>query len=327
MGRENRADRIEWLAVPILQQMTRLLPWNLLRTLDEVRQLPALRTQIDQFQAVYRSDARPTRRLDKGLSKIQQPRACEHVRDVVAAAPLEPDPCPHVVVEGLLPDEVYDELVAAIPPPVFFDHLEEDLKLPFEFAPRYHQEIWKAFQTHIVTGGLEPALGEKFRDGLDRLIREYWPDLRSMADGGIHLHRFNTRIMRRRSGYEIKPHRDPRWAFLTCILYLTRRDDTQTYGTQLCRLRREREAPSPSPFYADDSECEVVREIPGRPNTAVVFLNSTGMHRASIPPDAPPNTDRYIYQLQLGPERKVREALVDRLPAEHVPRWSTTRPN
>ena len=44
----------------------------------------------------------------------------------------------------------------------------------------------------------------------------------------------------------------------------------------------------------------MVREVPGRPNSAVVFLNSTGAHRASIPADAPPETDRYIYQVQFG---------------------------
>ena len=57
-----------------------------------------------------------------------------------------------------------------------------------------------------------------------------------------------------------------------------------------------------------------------RPNSAVVFLNSTGAHRASIPSDAPPETDQYIYQLQLGPEPAVRAALNARLPAEHARR-------
>ena len=36
--------------------------------------------------------------------------------------------------------------------------------------------------------------------------------------------------------------------------------------------------------------------------------------------DAPPETDRYIYQVQLGPECAVREALTARLPADHAQR-------
>ena len=61
--------------------------------------------------------------------------------------------------------------------------------------------------------------------------------------------------------------------------------------------------------------------MPGRPNSAVVFLNSTGAHRASIPADAPPETDRYIYQVRFGPEASVRDALIARLPAEKAQRW------
>ena len=61
--------------------------------------------------------------------------------------------------------------------------------------------------------------------------------------------------------------------------------------------------------------------MPGRPNSAVVFLNSSGAHRAAIPADAPPETDRYIYQVRFGPERSVRDALVARLPPETAQRW------
>ena len=36
--------------------------------------------------------------------------------------------------------------------------------------------------------------------------------------------------------------------------------------------------------------------------------------------DNPPETDRYIYQVQFGPERAVRDALTARLPADHAQR-------
>ena len=297
-----------------------------LATLPQVQaELATLRTRVDQVQAVYRGDAQPRGRLDDALKRIGHPAVRDHVRTVVAAAPLESDPCPHIVLDGLLPDQVYDELVAAIPPPLFFDHLAvdgQDLKVPFRFAPRDNREIWAAFLTQIVVGGLIPALSEKFGDGLDALVRTHWPSFDSMTDAGISLHLVSSRVMRRRPGYEIKPHRDPRWAFLTCIVYLTRRDDAQTYGTQLCRLQHERESPSHAPFWINETEVEEVREVAGRPNSAVVFLNSTGAHRASIPADAPPETDRYVYQLQLGPDRAVRDTLLEQLPEAHTHRWS-----
>ena len=335
-----------------LRRFSPLAPWKLLRTLDEVRELPALRTKVQrgleetkrlqkqirderkelavlstrvqQFEAVYKSDTRAARSTDRALKRIGDARVAAQLRAVVAAAPLESDPCPHIVLDDLFPDDAYDVLVAAIPPPMFFEHLSverQDLKVPLQFAPRHHREVWQAFHTHIVMNALVAALFEKFRTDLDVLARTSWPGLvDSMADAGLNLHPVMSRMMRRRPGYEIKPHRDPRWAFLTCILYLTKRDDPQLYGTQLCRLKQEQEATSHAPFWVPEDNVEVVREVPGRPNSAVVFLNSTGAHRASIPSDAPPETDRYIYQLQLGPEPAVRAALNKRLPAEHARR-------
>ena len=354
----------------LLRRLSPLAPWRLLQTLNEVREVPALRTQvqrglketkklkkqilterkeiqrelnaltrqikdertdlagiltrIEQSRAVYRSDIRSTRALDRALQRIGDARVPTHVRAVVAEAPTESDPCPYIVLDDLLPDAAYDALVAAIPPPLFFEHLpvtRQDLKVPFEFAPRYHREIWHAFQQNTVLEALIPALSDKFKDSLDRLVRTHWPGIvNSMADAGISLQPAAARVMRRRPGYEIKPHRDPHWTFLTCILYLTKRDDRQLYGTQLCRLQHEEEFPTHSPFWVPDEDIEVVREVPGRPNSAVVFLNSTGAHRASIPADAPPETDRYIYQVQLGAERAVRDALTARLPADHPQR-------
>ena len=336
-----------------LRRLSPLAPWKLLRTLDEVRELPALRTKVQkglketktlqkqirderkelavlstrvqQFEAVYKSDTGDVRSTDRALKRIGDARVAAQLRAVVAAAPLESDPCPHIVLDDLFPDDAYDVLVAAIPPPMFFEHLSverQDLKVPLQFAPRHHREVWQAFHTHIVMNALVAALFEKFRTDLDVLARTHWPGfVDSMADAGINLHPVMSRIMRRRPGYEIKPHRDPRWVFLTCILYLTQRDDPQVYGTQLCRLQQEEEeAPSHAPFWVREDNVEVVREVPGRPNSAVVFLNSTGAHRASIPSDAPPETDRYIYQMQLGPEPAVRAALNARLPAEHARR-------
>ena len=374
----------------ILRRLSPLAPWNLLRTLDEVRGLPELRTQVkqelnalkkqvltertetheelkalkkqilterkeiqqelkalkkqigkrgideqaelarivarvEQFQALYTSDTGLTRPHKTGLKRIDHAHVRAHVRAVVAAAPLESDPCPHIVLDGLLPDDAYDALVAAIPPPLFFEHLpveRQDLKIPFTFTPRYQREVWQAFEDRIVMNVLMPALSDKFQNDLDLLVRTNWPGVvDSMADAGISLHLVAGRVMRRRPGYEIKPHRDPRWTFLTCILYLIKRDDRQLYGTQLCRLQQERESPSRSPLWIDEREVEVAREVPGRPNSAVVFLNSTGAHRASIPADAPPETDRYIYQVRFGPERSVRDALIARLPAETAQRW------
>ncbi len=190
----------------IVRRLGPLAPWRLLRTLDEVRELPALRTQVKE-------GLKETKRLKKQVLETQR------------------------------------------------------------------QLDARAKQTRD-----EPKELAEFRTRVEQARAIYKSDIRS------------------------------------CILYLTKRDDRQLYGTQMCRLQNEQEFPKHSPFWVPDEDIEVVREVPGRPNSAVVFLNSTGAHRASIPADAPPETDRYIYQVQLGPERAVRDALTARLPADHAQR-------
>ena len=144
-----------------LRRLSPLAPWKLLRTLDEVRQLPALRTKVQRglketkrlqkqirderkelavlstrvqrFEAVYKSDTPAARSPDRALKRIGDARVAAQLRAVVAAAPLESDPCPHIVLDDLFPDDAYDVLVAAIPPPMFFEHLpveRQDLKVP-----------------------------------------------------------------------------------------------------------------------------------------------------------------------------------------------------
>ena len=86
-----------------LRRLSPLAPWKLLRTLDEVRELPALRTKVQaglketkrlqkqirderkelavlstrvqQFEAVYKSDTRAARSPDRALKRIGDVRA------------------------------------------------------------------------------------------------------------------------------------------------------------------------------------------------------------------------------------------------------------
>ena len=110
-----------------------------------------------------------------------------------------------------------------------------------------------------------PALTEKFRPALDDFVRSHWPGLGSLSQAGIALQVSNSRLMLRRPGYVIKPHRDPRWAFLTCLVYLPKSAEHQIYGTQLYRLRQEPELTHNSPLWAD---LKRVRARQGRSSTA-----------------------------------------------------------
>ena len=227
-------------------------------------------------------------------------------------------------IDKLLPENAYHQLVKAIPPRVFFEHLDlnhQEVMVPSDLAPLLSREIWAAFYDRVVTESLVPGLVDKFREPLDRLVCRYWPTHQSLADANIRLELLMSRILRRRPGYVIKPHRDPRWAFVTCLVYLPPVRAQQFFGTQLCSVRREPEHRSHGALWMDDTDVEVVKSVPGHPNTALAFVNGTGAHRASIPEDVASDTERYLYQLQLGPSVASQRRLLASMPADEVARW------
>src|SRR5262245_7843599 len=266
--------------------------------------IPELQAQVRRSTTAYTKDARQGDLVAALRTKLDDgSRVAAHAAAAVSRAQLELDPFPHIVIDKLLPDDMSSELIRAMPSNAFFkteDMTRQELEVPFVFAPEYSRIMWNTFFHKVIDEAMVPALMEKFRPALDDFLRTHWPELVSMADAGITLRVSNSRLLPRRPGYVIKPHRDPRWAFLTCLVYLPQTAAHQVYGTQLYRLRQEPEVTHSSPLWVDRSECELVKDVPAIRNTAVVFLNSTGAHGASIPSDAPANVERFLYQVQFG---------------------------
>jgi len=291
--------------------------------------VPELQTRVGQCVAAYTKDARysdqaPRLREQFGTGE----RLAAHAIAAVARSTLELDPCPYLVIEDLLPADAADELVGAVPSNVFFksqDMSRQEMQVPLVFAPERSRIAWGVFFDAVISNALARALTDKFRPALDDFLRLHWPAFGSMADNRITLEVSNSRLLLRRPGYVIKPHRDPRWAFLTCLVYLPKPGETETYGTQLYRLRHEPELEHSSPLWADPSQCELVRDVPARQNTALVFLNSTGAHGASIPRDAPEDTERYVYQVQFSVDEATRQRLIASLSGKARDGWATDR--
>ena len=72
-------------------------------------------------------------------------------------------------------------------------------------------------------------------------------------------------------------------------------------------------------------ECEIRKEVPGLPNTALAFLNARGVHSASIPENAAPKTYRHLYQLRLGPDWSTTQRLLKSMPKDVARRWQHNR--
>ena len=310
-----------------------LRPRTLFRTLsrvdslvDRTRELTdaveMLRIQTDQLLTIQRVDW--DKRFD--LARIDKwfdaNRIEAHINAAFDRTPLELDPYPHIVVQNWLPDDVYERVIDAMPASVFFAHnRDEHWAVPSGVAPLYSRQVWAFVANTIVGALLHGALNRKFQETICRYVRDFVPSLPSDID--LTLHPSDGRIMLRRPGYDLAPHRDPKWGFVTGIVYLAREGDNEAHGTQIYRVRDDAEAPTSRVYYPEPEKCELVRDVPFRANTMLAFLNSEGAHGASIPADAqPPNLERYIYQFRLGPTGKVIKRLTDLMPSGQAAMWA-----
>ena len=249
-----------------------------------------------------------------------------HVREAVTRAHLVRDPLPYMVVPDVLPSNFYDAIVRGIPPPELFadrPRNKQQLKVPLAYGPAYSRFVWKFLVEVVLERAFQLAIIEKFREPLGDWIAREWPELASDPLGPpMQLHSTDGRILLRGRGYRIPPHRDPKWGFITVLLYLTRPGDSERWGTQIYAVDDDAPADAISPHWIDGARCRLAADVPFRRNTALVFLNSCGAHGASIPEDAEPaDLQRYIYQFRIGPTKTAIEALVRMLPPPRRAAW------
>jgi hypothetical protein len=287
-------------------------------------QVEALRVKTEQLEAAAQLDWDMQDDVARLGEELDKARIETHVTRAVAKASLVEDPFPHVLVEDWLPGNVYRTMLRGLPPAVFFADREQSRQrmiVPFVKGPIYSRRVWNFISEEIVGRMLREALAQKFAGVVQQYVESFCgPNL----DGvDLTMNASDGRIMLRRPGYVITPHRDPKWGFVTGLVYLARSGDNETYGTQLYRVKDDEEAPNDKPFYVEESRCELVRSVPFRANTLLAFLNSAGAHGASIPADAqPPDMERYLYQFRLGPGPKAIKTLLTSMPSERRDRWA-----
>jgi hypothetical protein len=259
-------------------------------------------------------------RLRKILGKIKM--ANEPIV-AIDSATLHLEPFPYAVIDHVLPSAFYDALLTGLPPVQMFETKpdgKQHLDVPLTLAPTYGHLVWGAMAGELVPQVIAPRLIEKFRAQLDEWISRNWPDVPPRS---VELHGSGGRIMFRRRGYRIRPHRDPKWSFMTCILYLARPTDSETWGTQLYEVADDQEARNAAPYWIDEAKCRLVNDVEFKPNRLLVFLNSGGAHGASIPADAlPADLERYIYQFRVGPGVEAVANLRAMLPEERSALWT-----
>jgi hypothetical protein len=312
---------------------------------NEVR---ALRRDVDRLQATVQAVAARAASGDRTAAQLksillldheQRDRAAAadalldergidaHVRRAIAAAPLDDDPFEHAIVEGLLPDALYRLLIETIPPLPFFtehDPVKQDLPLPLDFGPGLAMRVWNFMDQVIAQRVLRPAIVDRFHGPLQRHYQVIFGE--AFCDAANQLPRSSSggRLMLRRPGYHLAPHRDPKRSLVTCLIYLARPGDSEVHGTQVFRVIGDAEAGYKQTYYPEQEghRCELVKVVPFRPNSMLVFVNSRGAHGATIPADAPAGLERYAYQFYIAPENAALSALIKTLPAERRAMWA-----
>jgi hypothetical protein len=289
-------------------------------------QLTRVSLRESQLRAILQADVEQQRYYERLDGILREKRIAKQFRAAMDAAVLVTDPFPYAIVENLFPPLFYKALIAGIPPAELFEDNaanHQQLPVPFALAPMFSRRVWK-FMVKVADEIMMPAILEKFRPALEPWIAENWPQLAGNPLGApMDLHSTGGRIMKRTRGYNIPPHRDPKWGFITCLMYLAKPGDLETWGTSLYAVDEDKEARGALPHWINASTCRLVREVPFKANSALIFLNSNGAHGASIPEDAEPsNLERYAYQFRIGPIRDSIKALMDMLPAERRPMWA-----
>jgi hypothetical protein len=286
-------------------------------------QLSQLVTRETELRLILERDTELEPHMERLGKTMRKATTADRIAEAIGRAALQVDPFPYSVIDGLLPDRLYESLVRGLPPVQLFTNKppgKQQLAVPFELAPVYSQRVWTYLATDLVPNVIGPLIVEKFRTQIDDWIRRNWPDL---APRSVALHGSGGRIMFRRRGYRIRPHRDPKWSFITCIFYIARPGDDETWGTQLYAVADDEEAKNAAPYWIDEKQCRLVEDVKFRPNRVLVFLNSAGAHGAQIPEDAEPaDLERYIYQFRIGPTIDAINMLKSMLPEERQALWS-----
>lgn len=236
----------------------------------------ALQRQAACLASLRADDAAAPARLRELEGVLDEARAASHVGAAAARASLIDDPVPHLIVAGVLPDDLYRVVVAAIPAPAYFDAgSRTELPLPLTLAPVDVIAAW-AFVSGIMRTAFAPAVASRFDESLRRR-----PGGDGVAGGeeALELRASRGHLAIRHAGDAVPKERRRSAHVLTTVMPLVDPDDPPR-ADLLLRRRSEAVAGRTT--------------ITARPNMAVTFLALDGTLEYAL--DAAPGSAIYTYE-------------------------------
>lgn len=230
--------------------------------------LERMRRQEEQLAVLRQSDLTAASRLDE-LEPVLTNAVASHMQAAVRAGTRVDVPVPHVVVPDVWPASVYEALIEAVPPPVFFDRRADGrrlMALPPQLAPLPAVVAWE-WVARLLDHVLAAAI-----------VRE---TLGLSADAIVPAHRWRARLLAREPGFSGElPETSP--SGVTALLHF-------------------------GPGGADDGQLVSRTDgasttVPFRPNTLLAFDTATASYRyLDI---ASSSGGRHVCELGLEPLRR-----------------------
>ena len=264
--------------------------------------------------------------LDGLDARLSFDRIAAHACSAVAGAPIHTDPTAHIVVDRILPPDVYELLSRAIPPAELFperDPVKQDWEMDaVDQAPELTKRVWSFFDERVIGEILAPAIFSRFRTEVIAHYAQSGGAAFGDAAAAIPHRPTAGRIQLRRPGYHLRPHLDPKRVVITGLLYLARDGDAEDYGTQLFRVNGSFTASGMKTSFPEEAgfECELARTVPFRANSLLAFVNSSAAHGATLPPDAG-LAQQYTFQFYIKPDDGKLKTLLRDLPDDVRATW------
>jgi hypothetical protein len=290
---------------------------------DTAATVRAVAARVGELEEQYRRLHERAKALEEALGRNRQEGAqlqalraaadngtlAQHVAAAIAAAPLHDDPAPM-----LPPAEAF----------IVKDRTKADYRTrrPRTAVPDLAAATWSYLDEDLIPRTMVPAIAARFRRYIDRYYRELLGDEIGAAVAALPLEATDARLMLRRPGYHLDPHLDPKRVLLTGLLYFPRPGDSEEHGTSFYRVDGQVVRDHATTYYpvAAGHRCELVRSVPFRPNTAVVFFN-TAAHGADLPATLPKGVERYALQFYVGPPVGGLRDMLRRLPESEQRAW------
>ncbi len=246
--------------------------------------------------------------MNKVLSEL--PKQFQYAIEKMKAAPLQQEPFPHILIEGLLPESEYQKLLEEIPDSDAFSQVSyPGVGVDIQAQRRVNHGLALNDLTQFSALGelnqfmksqaFSQLLLERFTapDSWEGHNRTAIPEEKHIHfKNGSNNHATVLDLHKDLPGYEIYPHRDIDLKIITFLYYLEPDDAVADWGTLLCQPKEglslddveNAEPPHEHPKWRDWVLFDVVKVARATPNTLLVFAPNFASYHA-VKMDIPKN--------------------------------------